>query len=64
LIYDPVCDGSAEFDTTIQQVWKALPTDLQNRISLRFISLSLPYHIASQKLTQAIIYVQQNKGNQ
>lgn len=27
------------------------------------MSLSLPYHIASQKLTQAIIYVQQAKGN-
>ena len=40
-----------------------MSSDIQNRISLRFISLSLPYHIVSQKLTQAIIYVQQAKGN-
>ena len=63
LIYDPVCDGSAAFDLIFQQVWKALSADIQNRITLRFISLSLPYHIASQKLTQAIVYVQKAQGN-
>lgn len=63
LIYDPLCDDSADFDQNFQKVWTALGSDLQNRISLRFISLSLPYHLASQKLTQAIIYVQQAKGN-
>lgn len=64
LIYDPVCDGSAYFDQTLQKAWGMIDPEIKEKVSLRFISLSLPYHIASQKLTQAIIYVQQQKGNQ
>ena len=47
LIYDPVCDDSADFDARLQQAWSTLSTDIQNRILLRFISLPLPYHIAT-----------------
>ena len=57
LIYDPVCDGSAQFDQTFQKAWAMIDAEIREKVSVRFLSLSLPYHIASQKLTQAIIYV-------
>lgn len=63
LIYDPSCDGTADFDLTFRQALALLSDEELSRISTRFISLPLPYHIAAQKQTQAIVFVQKNKGN-
>ena len=64
IIYDPACDDSSAFDQTLQKAWGMIDPEIKEKVSLRFIAFSLPYHIAAQKLSQAIFYVQQQKGNQ
>jgi len=64
LIYDPACDDTAAFDPIFQEAWDLLDNLTQEKVSVRFLSFSLPYHTAAQKLTQAIIYVQKQLGNE
>jgi len=63
LVYDPSCDDSLAFDNTFQKAWISLNQTLKDKVSLRFIPLTLPYHISSNKLSQALNYIQQKLGN-
>ena len=62
-VIDPMCADSADFDQNIiRPLLDSFDSDTKNKFDFSYILYPLPFHMTSQKVSQGIYYIMDNKG--